>query len=41
MVLGFFYVGEQAIYGLGIFEWLALTFQEDPRQLSTKDVSGC
>jgi len=36
---GLFYIGEQAIYGLGIFEWLALTFQEDPRQLSTKDVS--
>jgi hypothetical protein len=24
---------------MGIFEWIALTFQEDPTKLSTKDVS--
>ncbi len=32
-------VGGQDVDGLGIFEWLALTLQEDPTKLSNKDFS--
>ena len=34
-----FIVAGQKVDGMGIFEWIALTFQEDPTKLSTKDVS--
>lgn len=34
-----FTLAGQNVDGLGIFEWIALTFQKDPKTLSTRDVS--
>jgi len=37
--LSHFEIAGQAVDGLGIFEWLSLTFQSDPSQLSSQDYS--
>jgi hypothetical protein len=34
-----FEIAGQAVDGMGVYEWLALTFQEDPTKLSSTDVS--